>query len=657
MRRGVLVFFILFLPLFSILITGQQKLSTKNKGAIKLYEDARALYGAGKLDEASKVLYDAIDRDSKFIEAYLVLGDIFNSRKAWDKEMEILKKAVAIDSIFFPTTYFNIGVAAFNAGLYSEAIDWLELYRWRFSSDRTANRVKEWLERSRFALEAVGNAYDIKLIPAGRGINSDYDEYWPSLTADEQTMVVTVLVPRNPDLFMQRDLPKTALYFQEDFFVSEKDDEGIWVQRKALSGNINTPGNEGAQSLSADGNWMFFTACGRPDGRGSCDIYFSHRTGNGWSDPVNLGMPVNTPFWESQPAFAADGKTLLFVSNRPGGRGGKDIWQATVQSIRDDGTPVFGDVFNLGQNINTPKDENSPFLHHDNQTLYFASEGWPGMGGMDLFFSRRMENGEWRQPVNLGYPINTSGDEIGLVINARGNRAYFSSDGREEGEKSKNIYMFDLPAPLQPSPVLYVKGRVFDAETLETLPADFELKDLASGRLVVTTKSNSFSGEFLVCLPVGGRYAFKAEHPGYMFYSGHFNLDDSHSLDKPYQLDIGLQPIRQGVKMTLENIFFETNSFELQSQSLIELDGLVKFINDNKDIRMLIGGHTDNVGQAAYNQQLSENRAKSVYSYIVSQGIKAERLEYKGFGMNVPVSDNKTEEGRARNRRTEITIL
>lgn len=655
MQRGrILLVFLLFSAVFTM---AQERLTSKNKVAVRLYEDARRHYGMGRANEAAEALYQAIDRDPKFIEAYLVLGDIYNNQKEYLKEMEILKKAIAIDSTFFPATILNIGVAAFNAGHYSDALEWFERYRWRFSDDRSAARVKEWIDRTRFSLEAVGNAYDIQLVSAGDGVNSIYDEYWPSLTADEQTIVFTVLVPRNPQLFLERELPKSALYFHEDFFMSNRDINGEWLPRDPLPGEINTSGNEGAQTLSADGNWMFFTACGRPDGRGSCDIYFSYKTDRGWSEAVNLGSPVNTPYWESQPSFSSDGRTLLFVSNRPGGRGGKDIWQATLQSFKSDGTPVFGDVINLGQNINTPKDENSPFLHHDNNTLYFASEGWPGMGGMDLFFSRRSLSGEWRTPVNLGYPINTPGDEIGLVINARGNRAYFSSDGREADNKSKNIYSFNLPAPLQPAPVLYVKGRVFDAETEETLPADFELKDLSSGRVVVTTQSNKFSGEFLVCLPLGGRYAFKADHPGYMFYSGHFDLHNDHSLDKPYQLDIGLQPIRQGVKMTLENIFFETNSFELQAQSKIELDGLVKFLKDNKDVRILIGGHTDNVGQAAYNQRLSENRAESVLNYLVLSGISKDRLQFQGFGMNQPVADNTTEAGRAKNRRTEITIL
>lgn len=636
---------------------GQERLSTKNRAAIKYYEDARSHYGGGRYDSAVEALYLAIEKDPEFIEAYLVLGDIYNGQSLHQKEMEALVKAVEIDSAFFPMTLFNIGVAAVKSGNYSEAIDWLEKFKWQYSDQRNADQVNAWLERARFSLEAVGNAYEIDLVSAGPGVNSDYDEYWPSITADEQTLVFTVLVPRNEQLYRERELPKSSLYYQEDFYFSQKGEDGLWQNRAYLPGSINTDGNEGAQTLSADGNWMFITACGREDGRGSCDIYFSQWDGTGWSQPVNLGMPVNSPYWESQPTFSSDGKTLMFVSNRPGGRGGKDIWQATIQGFNVHGVPLFGDLRNLGPNINTSKDENSPFIHHDNKTLYFASDGWAGMGGMDLQFSRKMENGDWRQPVNLGFPINTPGDEIGLVINARGNRAYFSSDGREEGVMAKDIYMFNLPEPIRPDPVLYVKGRVFDIETGETLPADFELKDLASGEVVVTTQSNRFSGEFLVCLPVGGKYAFKADHPGYMFYSGHFDLHKGHSLEKPYRLDIGLQPVRAGAKMVLENIFFELDAYDLRAESKIELDGLVDFLLDNPSVSILIGGHTDNLGQAAYNQALSENRAKSVYAYLVNGGVGATRLKFKGFGMNQPIADNDTEEGRAKNRRTEITIL
>lgn len=651
--KNITILFVLFI---SINLSGQTKLSSKNRSALKDYNSGVSFYGAGKKREASSALISALTKDPNFIEAYLVLGDLYHSENDHKREMEILKKAVSIDSTFFPTTFLNIGIAAYMNADYDESILWLERYKWRFSDNRSAPKVNLWLDRARFARESMKNGYEIELHTVGDSINSDFDEYWPSLTADEQTMIFTVLVPRNLDLFYEKELPKSAVYFQEDFYYSKKEEWG-WSKRNKLEGAINTDGNEGAQTLSADGNWMFFTACGRPDGRGSCDIYFSERKEEGWSEPVNLGMPVNTPYWESQPSFSSDGKTLLFVSNRPGGVGGKDIWQATIQDFKKDGTPIFGNVRCLGTNINTGKDENSPFLHHDNKTLYFSSDGRPGMGEMDIFFSRRGANGEWKPPVNLGYPINTPGDEMGFVVNAKGTRAYLSSDGREDNASSKNIYWFELPAPLQPAPVIYVKGRVFDSESKQTLAADFQLQDLVSGTDVVTTKGNRSTGEFLVCLPLGSRYSFRVSHPGYMFYSGHFDIKGNHPLEAPYHLDVPLHPIKQGAKITLENIFFELDSYELRSDSKIELDGLIEFMRVNIDVKIQIGGHTDNQGKASYNQLLSENRAKEVRNYLVNRGVADSRLEFKGFGMNRPIDDNSTEEGRANNRRTEITVL
>lgn len=634
----------------------QKNLTTKNRAAIKSYEVALEHFGNGRLTPAMDALKESIRKDDSFIEPYLVLGDIYNITGDYKQELEALLKAYEIDSLFFPATMFNIGVASVRVGHYKEAVEWLEKYKWKYSDKMDAEELNKWLDRARFAAKAIENPYVIKLELAGDPLHPSNDEYWPSVTADEQTLVITILKRRAEGVNMQNELPKSSLFYQEDFYYSVKNEDGNWSTRMPLEGDINTDGNEGAQALSADGNMMFFTACGRSDGRGSCDIYFSRKTGSGWSTPVNLGMPINSPYWESQPSFSSDGKTLYFVSNRPGGRGDKDIWMASIERYNSEGVPIFGSPFNLGANINTTGEENSPFIHHDNKTLYFSSDGHSGMGEQDIFFSRRNGDGEWQMPVNVGYPINTQGDEMGLIVNARGNRAYFSSDGMMEGNNNKVIYTFELPEPLRPDPVSYVKGRVFDIETGETLPAEFELKKLENGKTIVESRSNQ-SGQFLVCLPLGGRYAFKAAHPGYMFYSGHFDLENEYSVFKPYLLDIGLYPIRTGAKTTLENIFFETDSYELKEESLVELEELYSFLTENPDVRILIGGHTDNQGNAGYNQRLSENRAKSVFSHLVQKGIDPLRLEYKGFGLSNPVADNSTPDGRARNRRTEITVL
>ncbi len=655
--------FVFSLLLFWFFVSGslqaQQTLTVTNKKTIRLYREARELYAANAYEKAQQLLLSALEREPAFMEAMLLLADLYYAEGNHQAELVILKRAIQADSAFYIPAYFNAGEAAFKSGNYDEALELLGRYKQKITDSSAIKRTDKLMEQSRFAMKAMGNARDIVLRNEGEGINSPYDEYWPSLTADGQTLVVTTLVPRDTSLFMEKgpELPRISTYFREDFFVAVAASDSSWQPRQPLPGNINTQNNEGAQSLSADGNWMFFTACGRSDSHGSCDIYFSRRLENGWSTPVNIGAPVNTPFWESQPCFSADGRTLLFVSNRGGGMGGKDIWQVTLQGFRQDGSPYFGNLKNLGESVNSPGDENSPFLHHDGQTLYFSSDGHIGMGGMDLFMSRKKSNGEWSQPLNLGVPINTGADEIGLIVNARGNRAYFASDGHSSGMGGKDIYSFELPQALRPGPVLYVKGKVYDVETHLPLAADFDLINIESGKLTVKSMANPDDGTFLVSLPTGGSYALKAEYPGYLFYSDHFNLSKSYGLERPFLLDIGLKPIKKGAAVRLENVFFETDSYQLAPESDVELKELVVFLEKNPKIRILLEGHTDNAGSEAYNMELSTNRAKAVYRFLIGQGIVDNRLEYKGFGFSRPVEDNNTPEGRARNRRTEVKIL
>lgn len=644
------------LLLLSAFVSVGQNFTIKNKKAIREYQFAVESFGKGQIKSAEKLLQNAIKYEENFIEAYLVLGDLYNNSEQYEKEAEALKKAYAIDSTFFPITALNIGIAEFYSENYLDAIEWINIYKKHFLIEKNKNRVEEWLEKAKFAQELMEKEHRIELFSMGDSINSLYDEYWPSLTADERFLIFTVLEPRDKELFKEIDLPKTAIYFEEEFYFSENI-AGVWSERKKLPGKINTNGNEGAQTLSADGNWMFFTACNREDGRGSCDIYFSQKIGEEWGVPVNLGAPVNSPYWESQPSFSSDGKTLYFTSNRPGGIGGKDIWQATIMGFKSDGTPIFGNVICLDKNINTAMDEISPFIHPDNKTLYYSSDGKPGMGGLDIFMSVKGIDGKWQPAENVGYPINTAKDEMAFIVNARGDRAYFSSDRAEDEKNSKSIYWFDLPEDIRPNPVIYVKGTVFDAETKEILNADFQLYDVETAEGVVTSKGNEKTGEFLVCLPLGGKYSFFASHPGYMFYSGHFDIEQNHPLDKTYELDIALMPIKKGARITLKNIFFESDSYNLKNESKAELDRLIEFMTLNKNVRIEISGHTDNVGNADYNKRLSENRAKEVRKYLSDNDIEDSRMEHKGFGMTQPIEDNDTEEGRANNRRTEILVL
>lgn len=656
-NKHIKLAFIFLLYLLAFPATAQKEYSTRSKKAIEYFKQAQSLFVKNQFDEALGQLEQAIARDKKFKEAYYLKADIHHAQKSYEQEFTTIQKAIALDSTFFAPAYFNAGLALYHTGQYDEAINWFKQFKHHSKGKRTRLNPDAWIERTLFARETVKKPVLFTPVSVGEGINSPYDEYWPSLTADEEQMVFTVLVPRDTALFRtQKNLPYTSAYFNEDFFISTRQD-GVWQPRQNMVA-INTDTNEGAQSLSADGRWMFFTACGRSDSKGGCDIYFSQKTANGWSQPVNLESPVNTPYWESQPCFSADGQTLYFVSGRPGGIGKKDIWKATVVDFKSDGTPIFGDVENLGNTINTEEDEASPFIHPDNSSLYFSSEGWPGMGRMDIFLSKRSnETGRWQEPVNIGYPINTPADEIGLVINTAGTRAYFSSDGLADKSLRKEIYSFELPRELRPKPVSYVKGRVFDRKTNLPLSARIDLTRLIDSETEVSTQSSEWSGQYLVCLPAGNDYALNVRKKGYMFHSENFALKDSNTISDPYIIDVYLSPLVAGEKVVLRNVFYATNSAILERESLVELAMLVEVLTENPSLRLEIGGHTDNIGAASYNLKLSQDRAQSVYDYLVFKGIESARLTYKGYGMTEPVEPNTTEAGRARNRRTEVKIL
>ncbi len=644
------------------IVSAQYDYTTNNKKAIQYYEQALNAFGRMDYFNAADLMQKAIKKDKKFIEAHIVLAEIYMDNGNAIKAIESYQNAIAIDPDFFPGIYFSLGQLEMMEQNFESAEKYLEKYlTYKDIKPISRSQAERTLQSCKFAIEATNNPVPFNPVDLGENINTEHDEYWPSLTADEQTLIFTRLIPKglidysNGDEEQDRpsvneqNLPPGMRNVQEDFYISNKVDSQ-WTKAVNAGKTINTGGNEGAQTITADGRTMYFTACNRADGKGRCDIYRSEKTGDKWSVPVNIGAPVNTAHWEAQPSISPDGKILYFVSNRPGGIGQKDIWKS---ELMPDGRWTKPE--NLGENINTSGEEQSPFIHHDNKTLYFSSDGLIGMGGFDLFKVKKNDDGSWSKPKNLGYPINTIYHEVGLIVNAAGDRAFYASDRMRH--KGRDLFTFELYDEIRPNPVSYFKGIVFDADTKEKLEARFELINLEQNETVMEAKSDIVTGEFLVCIPTDNDYALNISKEGYLFYSDNFSLKGVFEISDPFIKDIALNPIKPGEKIILRNIFYATDSYELIDKSKAELNKLTKFLEENPGLKIEISGHTDNVGTNAYNLTLSEKRAQSVVNYLVEQGISIERLTYKGYGEESPVDTNETEEGRANNRRTEIKIL
>ncbi|HLG35338.1 MAG TPA: OmpA family protein [Bacteroidia bacterium] len=619
--------------------------SSSNSKAVKHYLQATTHFDFRKYSEAIDELKIAIERDKNFVEAYMLMGYVYSEMGRKEESIAAYAEAVRINPDFFPNNFSNLAKEEMKSEKYKDALEHLEKFLLLNGiSQEQRQRAMRDTASCRFAIHAMENPVPFNPENAGDNINSADAEYHPQLTADEKILIYTRRSNLNGGEINLREEG-------EDFYVS-RNNAGEWSKSIALEKPINTTGNEGAHCISPDGRYLYFAACDRSDGYGSCDIYMSERNGDSWSEPVNLGRTINSRMWDTQPTISPDGNTLYFISTRPGGFGKADIWKTMKDKNGNWTAPL-----NLGATVNTEDDEQSPFIHPDNKTLYFSARGHTGMGGFDIFMSKKISKGSWSVPLNLGYPINTGADENGLFVTADAAHAYYASN-RSVGKGKQDIYRFDLYASARPAPVTYVKGIVHDNESLKKLRADIELYDLATAQLVTSAVSDRMTGEYLVCLPSGKNFALNVSREGYLFYSENFSLAvaDTIKAPAPFRLDVGLHPIKVGQSTVLKNIFYETASAELKSDSKTELERIAIFLNANPGVKIEISGHTDNVGDKIYNQKLSEKRAQSVYDYLVANGIAADRITFKGYGDTKPVASNDSEEGRKQNRRTEMAV-
>ena len=614
--------------------------SQTNKRTQRLFNEAKQQFSLQAYEQAKVLCFQILENDTGFVDARLLLADIYNATDSLNQEIRQLQ--AASKKVDMTHLFYRLGNAYYLTGQYQQALQNFKIYQEETNgnSNRTSE-INRKLENCRFAVEALKNPVEFHPEPLSNNINTHNDEYWPTLSIDQKQLVFTRLIKR------------PGYMPQEDFFVAEFNDEGWGVASPIVE--INTPENEGAQIVSADGRLLFFTACNRNGGKGSCDIYFSRWINNRWSAPRNAGATINSNYWEAQPGFSSDDHYLYFSSNRPGGYGNKDIWRAEFLGFDEHGNAKWRNPENLGDKINTEGNEISPFIHPNNKSFYFASDFHTGMGGSDVFMSQIKNDQEFSMPENLGYPINSFNNEQGLFISADGRMALFSSARNELS--GLDIYSFKLGEELRPDPVTYLKAKVVDANTKKPVQALLELVNLTDADYPEKEETTDSNGEVLLVLPAGANYAFSVSKEDYLFFSESFALNDTNTFYDPYNFLIELKPIEIGSEMNLYNVYFETDSFRILPESEPELQRLLGFLQNNGDLKVEIQGHTDHTGGTESNQILSELRARAVYIYLTERGIDKERLSWKGYGELKPVASNETPEGRRQNRRTTIKIL
>ena len=619
-----------------------QRYYSANKKAIAQYEKTIKYWLQGKTVQAIKGFEKTLEIAPDFIEANFMLGDIYIDTKDMEKAKKYYLNGVLTDSSYYTKGWYWLANIEMNDGNYDMAKQYFSIFLTLDKDNKDLQPLaNKGIKEAEFREYAIANPIPFTPQNMGKMINTPYDEYLPALTADEQTLVITRKEPR-------KSTTTAMTPEEEDFYISTLDTNGNWTMAERVSEPLNSNDNEGAQCISQDGRFIVFTICGE-GGLGSCDLYWSKKIGDRWSKPRNLGAAVNSRYWDSQPSFSIDGKTLYFTSNRPGGKGGKDIWKTT---LNENGR--WNKAVNLGDSINTPQDETCPFIHYDDQTLYFASNGHIGMGGFDIFYSRKLNDTTWSMPTNIGYPINTSGEEMNLIVGAGGKMAIFSSD-KLEGYGGQDLYTFELYPEAQPVATTYMKGRVFDEKSKQPLAADFRIIDLENENEVVSATADPVTGSFLISLPVNKNYALNVSMDGYLFHSENIELL-SGTPDEPFLKNVGMKQLSVGESVVLKNVFFETNKYDLKDESRVELMKLHSFMQNNPAVSIEISGHTDNVGNDNDNQTLSENRAQAIYNFLIENGIEADRLSYKGYGETQPIDTNDTEKGRANNRRSEFKI-
>lgn len=639
---------------------------TDNKKATELYKKGTDKQKYQK-EERVAFLKQAIEMESGYVAANFALAEeiiktAYLKQTPFDPAVPYFMTVINNCPHYHSDPYYYVGLSYFEANQYAEAVTYLQKYidfkdddvkKYSKDYDQFLYDAKQKVKAAKFYRDLFTNKVPFEPHMV-QGLCTNYDEYLAIISPDNQLAFFTRRMPikqsRDGAVAMEDNM-------KEYFMVSHRQDNGIFETGSPLPPPFNRGLNEGGPAITIDNNHLYFTIC-KPsgDGTSSCQLYTCDFAGGEWGEIKNMGMVNDPSAWNSQPSIASDGQTLYFASDRPGGMGKCDLYK----TIKDaDGN--WGQAVNLGPGINTSGNEKTPFIHTDSHTLYFSSDGWPGVGGMDIFYSRMDSSGKWTEPKNIGYPINSEGDDLGFFVSTDGKTGYFCSNdpARTNGENmgGYDIYQFDLYKEARPEKVALLKGSIKDNDGNALTGATISITDAKTHKpaaVISDTVNASFAA--VVTETESQQYVVTVNKKGYAFNSGVITAKDTFT-GKPVNMDFNMKTIASGGNYVLNDIYYKTNSAQLESISAAVVKEFAQYMKINPGIKVKIAGYTDNIGNDQSNQALSSDRAFTVMQALTKAGIKADRLSFQGYGAANPVASNDTEEGRQKNRRTEFIII
>ncbi len=637
-----------------------------DKKALKAYE--QGLDKKFKKEERLAFLKQAIELEPDYVDANFAYAmeriKTLIYQNAPFKPVEAnLKKVIELCPNYHSDPYYYLGFIAYEESNWDDAVKYLKLYLnfksdddKKFSKDYDAylSQAKQMVRYAKLYGEILNHPVPFDPIPVA-GICTERDEYLPIISADDEQMLFTRKQPYvNKDLFYETDKELELFSYSKRSATTKQFDKG-----RRMPYPFNKNGSEGGATMSIDNKHLFFTTCKDEGGATvNCDIYYSDNINGDWTEAQKVPGINDPERWDSQPTIASDGRTLYFASDRKGGRGGVDLYV----TVKDPDTGIWSKPENMGPTINTSGDEKTPFIHSDFETIYFSSDGQPGVGGFDIFHSKKGADGKWTEPKNIGVPINTVGDDLGFFVSTDGHLGYFASNepSRVKGKSmgGYDIYSFELYKEARPEEVAFFRGKIQDVSKGSAAGFKVQVEDAVTKKVtdgMVDSSSGNYS--IVVNTKLKNDLILVVKKEGYAF-SSKLISKDSLKGSKPVKLDMDVDTLKVGQTYTLNNIYYQTNSAALEARSLIVIEEFAKFLKDNPKLKIEVYGHTDNVGKVQDNLALSTDRAFSVRDKLIELGIDQKRLvNFKGFGSNKPVADNATEAGRAKNRRTEFMIV